>query len=230
MDIKEAAYIAHAMTSAYSQKEKEALSIINKALDICSAPYIASSFGKDSAVLIDLVRRRAPDTEIRFIRWPETSHLGNYDEVIQAWKERGANIKILDLQRASLSEKVAGRWEMLRDMTPTDGVFIGLRSEESSARRATLSIHGSIYRYKDGYHRISPLAWWRTIDIAAYITQHDLPTLDAYKERGFSERTASRIPRESVRGDVLRRIKATDATAWAGLLQIYPDAEEWINF
>lgn len=229
MGIKEAAYRAHALSSAYRRRIDEALALIDRAFTECSAPYVACSFGKDSAVLLDLVRRRAPDIEARFIRWPETEHLGNYDDVIQAWRERGANIRILDLQRRSLDEKVAGRWKMLRDLTPTDGVFIGLRSEESRARRTTLMTHGTLYRYKDGYRRISPIAWWRTIDIAAYITQHDLPTLDAYKERGFAERTASRIPRAEVRGEKLRQIRADDPQAWASLLQIYPEVSEWVN-
>lgn len=229
MDIKEAAYRARSLTAAYSRRIDEALAIIDRALDLCEAPYVACSFGKDSAVLLDLVRRRVPDIEARFIRWPETEYLGNYDEVIQAWRDRGANIVILDLQRASLDEKVSGRWKMLREMTPTDGVFIGLRAEESVARRTTLMVHGTLFQSKDGYRRISPLAWWRTIDVAAYITEHDLPTLDTYRQRGFSERTASRIPRAEVRGERLRQIRADDPQAWLGLVQIYPEVEEWVN-
>jgi 3'-phosphoadenosine 5'-phosphosulfate sulfotransferase (PAPS reductase)/FAD synthetase len=227
MDLKEAAYRAHAMSAGYARRVDEALALIDQGLALCRAPYVACSFGKDSAVLLDLVMRRAPDIEARFIRWPETEHLGNYSEVIEAWRARGARIHILDLWRASLDEKVGDRWKMLRDTA--DGVFIGLRAEESLARRTTLLVHGTLFHSKEGHYRISPLAWWRTRDIAAYVVTHDLPTLTPYKRHGFSERTSSRIPRASVRGDLLRQIRSEDPQAWAGLVALYPEVEVWAN-
>lgn len=228
-NLTRAGYLAHGRGAAHQRRIAEALALIDRALDVCQSVYVACSFGKDSAVLLDLVMRRVPDIEARFIRWPETEYLGNYAEVIQQWEARGANIRILDLRRDTLDDTVADRWRWLRELAPTDGVFLGLRADESHARRMSLTVHGVFYRLKEGYWRISPLAWWTTADVAAYVMMHGLPTLDAYKARGFSERTASRIPRKGVRGKMLRQIKLEDPAAWEGLRRIYPDVEDWVD-
>lgn len=223
--LTKAASIAHTLSAQYQRRLAEAQEIIRKGLASCD-PYVACSFGKDSAVILHMAMQERPDIEARFIRWPETDHLGNYDEVISMWEAIGARIKTLHLSRASLDEKVSGRWDALRDGAA--GVIIGLRASESKARRTTLGIHGTVFRSKSGVWRISPLAWWTTQDVAAYIMQHNLPTLDTYKKHGFGARTASRIPRQQVRGEVLRRIKQENPAAFSSILEIYPDAAEWV--
>ena len=145
--IETAALVAHSRSVAYQRRIGEAQDIIHAGLAACHAPYLACSFGKDSAVMLDLVRTIRPGIQARFIRWPETDLLANFSEIIEQWQDRGANIAILDLTRETLDEKVPGRWNTLRDLAPSDGVFMGLRAQEGLSRLMTLRAHGVIHRY-----------------------------------------------------------------------------------
>lgn len=84
-----------------------------------------------------------------------------------------------------------------------DGWFWGLAKEESVGRRITLSLrwdgqpHPAIYRYSDDKFRCCPLSNWQSLDLAAYIAEHDLPMLDAYRQRGLAARTTARVTRNA---------------------------------
>jgi 3'-phosphoadenosine 5'-phosphosulfate sulfotransferase (PAPS reductase)/FAD synthetase len=84
-----------------------------------------------------------------------------------------------------------------------DGWYWGLAKEESRARSITLSKrwegqpHPTIFRYTDGKYRCCPLMHWQSEDLAAYIAQHDLPMLDAYRRHGLEARTTARVTRKA---------------------------------
>lgn len=219
----------HAKRSTYSEKLTQAQTIIVDALRLCSSPYVAISFGKDSAVMLDLVQKYQPDIEARFIRWSESQYLDDFDRVIREWKQRGINLKVLDLHRDHIDEKGGDRWDQLQQLSPCDGFFVGLRAEENrNSRGRTLSIHGTIYQMKNGLYRICPLAWWTTDDVAAYTITHDLPLLNAYKSDGFQQRTSARVPRATVRGQSLHDLKLRDPQRFSQLSQKYPEVLEYV--
>jgi 3'-phosphoadenosine 5'-phosphosulfate sulfotransferase (PAPS reductase)/FAD synthetase len=214
---------------SYKRKIEKAVEIIREGLEICKNPYVACSFGKDSSVLLHMVMQIDPKIEARFIAWPESELIHNFSEVINQWLLLGANIKRLDLNRSSLDDKVADRFDILSNMSESDGSFVGLRADESKGRRITLVKDGVIYKNKQGFYRICPLAWFSTEDIAAYIYQHNLPTLKIYKDGGFNLRTTSRIPRPNfgIREEMLRGLKRRDPWAFQKLIEIYPEVKEY---
>jgi len=228
-EIERAGYLAHSMTKSFESKVKYSLDLIDRALLACHKPYVATSFGKDSNVLLHLVMRHKPGIEARFIRWPETNLLDDYEAQINYWEKMGANIKILDLTRQSLDDSVSGRWIGLRNMGESDAVFMGLRAQESHARKMTLRSHGDIFRYKDGFLRVNPIAWWSEMDVAAYTVAKTIPLLDMYERHGFGARTSSRVPRKEVRADVLRQFKKDNPKGWIELIKLYPESEKWAD-
>ena len=124
---------------AYKRRIVEANRIIEEGLSVCQSPYVACSFGKDSAVMLHLVLQHNPDVHVRFLRWRgETDLLGNYDEVIANWIDiHEINLQQVELHRNSIDgDAQSDRWASLeRD---SDGYIIGLRAMESKAREATL--------------------------------------------------------------------------------------------
>ena len=213
-------------------KLKQHKTLINKtsgfirwALAKVETPYVACSFGKDSAVMLHLILLQRGDIPVRFIRWMnETELIDNYDHVIAMWGN--INLEQVILSRLSLSDKRKDRYQT----STYDSYFIGLRSQESVARRFTLQKHGIFYKNKAGMVRISPLADWSEDDISAYVYANNLPTLNTYLDHGMSSRTSSRIPRadHGIRESFLVDLKQRDFQAFQKLLINFPEIKDYV--
>lgn len=218
---------AYASSRKYRARVEQALLIVRQSLEIAPDAYVSFSCGKDSAAMLHLCATIKPDIEARFIRWTESELLDNYAEILAEWMARGYTIRVLDLARATLDERVPERWDLLTEMAPAAGTFIGLRSAESRIRSVALSQYGAIYQRANGW-RFCPLATWSDLDVAAYIVAHDLPMLDTYIKHGLSARTSSRVPRHVVRGRALGDLRRRDPARFERLAELYPDAREWV--
>lgn len=210
----------YAQLKPYKALVNKTSGFIRWALERVEHPYVACSFGKDSAVMLHLIMEMAPDIDVRFIRWKgETEHIDNYDEVIDQWNLH--NLTQVELHRLTLSDKRKERYETEN----YDSYFVGLRMEESAARRITLKTHGMFFKNSKGMIRISPLADWTERDISTYVLANDLPTLNSYKEHGFSSRTASRVPREDwgIRENFLSDLKQRDFAAYQNIITKFPE-------
>jgi len=210
----------YAQLKPYKALVNKTSGFIKWALERIENPYVACSFGKDSAVMLHLIMQQAPDIKIRFIRWNfETEFIDNYDEVISAWGE--LNLEQVEFSREFLSDKRKDRY----DTVGHDSYFIGLRKDESVARRITLKKHGMFFKNKADMIRISPLADWNEKDIAAYMYANYLPILNTYLEHGSQSRTASRIPREDfgIRQSFLTDLKQRDFSSYQKLINHFPE-------
>jgi 3'-phosphoadenosine 5'-phosphosulfate sulfotransferase (PAPS reductase)/FAD synthetase len=223
----------HTRLQEYRRRVQVAIETIDRAMRLVSMPYVACSFGKDSAVLLHLVHTRYPHIDARFLRWQnETEHLDTYPEVVERWMDQFPRLRIVivSMERTLLSERGVGRFDRLATVHPSDSAFIGLRAEESRGRRMTLRTHGTIYRMASGMTRICPLAWWSTADIAAYVVTNDLPTLATYHEQGFTARTSSRIPRDAhgIRAQSLAWLRRVHPDRFAALQEVYPEVSAYV--
>lgn len=218
MDEKTA--LLYAQLKPYKNLVNKTSGFIKWALGRVENPYVACSFGKDSAVMLHLILQQNPNIKVRFIRWKfETEFIDNYDEIITQW---GAiNLDQIEFSRDSLSDKRKDRYET----KSYDSYFIGLRKDESVARRITLKTHGLFYKNKADMIRISPLADWNEKDIASYMFSNKLPILNTYKNTGMTSRTASRIPREDfgIRQSFLIDLKQRDFTSYQNLINHFPE-------
>src|SRR5690606_35387770 len=148
--------------------------------------------------------------------------IGDFEAVVDAWRRRGQQVTVVRLDRPSLGESVAGRWQNLHG--DADAVFVGLRADESRARGLTLRHHGTIHQPAEGPLRICPIAWFGVRDVGALIALHDLPVLAAY-DHGLELRTTSRVPREAwgIRGRFLDELHERDPANWARLRARWPE-------
>lgn len=218
MDKKTA--LLYAQLKPYKALVNKTIGFIRWALERVENPYVACSFGKDSAVMLHLILQQAPDIQVRFIRWKfETEFIDNYDEVIESWGK--LNLQQVEFSRQLLSDKRKDRYDTIGH----DSYFIGLRKNESVARRITLKTHGMFYKNKAEMIRISPLADWTEKEIAAYMYSNELPILNTYKSTGIGARTSSRIPREDfgIRQAFLTDLKQRDFTSYQELINHFPE-------
>ncbi len=161
------------------------------ALDFLPGPHIlTSSFGAQSAVMLHLVTRQAPDIPVVLIDtgylFPETYHF--VDELAD---RLDLNLKVFGPRRSPAWQEArwGRRWEqgkqgieaynqfakvepMSRALEELGAAtwFSGLRRDQASTRRdtAVLQAHGQV-------NKVHPLADWGDRDIHNYLKTFDLP-------------------------------------------------------
>lgn len=236
-------YLLRTRLSSYRQRLEEARNIIRAALRLVSRPMVAFSCGKDSSVLAHLVLEQAPGTPLRFLSSGETRILHDVDTVIDWFRSQGAVVEEINIDRVFSPEwqhagfdeqRKAGVGDLdLINEGGYDGVFMGLRAEESRQRR--LSLYGQqteglppfCYRYRSGKRqdmiRICPLARWQTNDVGAYLAAHDIPFLQQYHRHGMDARTTARLTGTAVRMGALAEIKRHNPQGWRRLIARFPE-------
>lgn len=225
----------------YKHKEKRTIDNISAMLKIVKNPYIAFSCGKDSSVLADIVLSINSTIPCRFISSGETRIIHNVDDVMQYFVEKHkANIQEILFDRVWSEEwknatfdvqRKAGRRDIQSiDNNGYDGVFMGLRKQESRGRCLSLIMHNTkelprnMYRYNNkDYYRMCPLADWNIEDVGAYIVSHNIPTLDWYKKFGYEGRTTARLTGDSVRQNTISYIKMTNPLGYQKIIMRFPE-------
>ena len=174
---------------------------------------IVSSFGAESAVLLHLVTRAAPDMPVLFLdtgkHFPET--LAYRDELAA---KLGLNIVNLTPDAEDLAAKDATelRWSYdpdgcceIRKVEPLARAQHG-RDAWISGRKAFQSVtRQNLPRFEieDGRLKINPLGDWTKDDLEAYFGEHDLPRhpLEAqgYLSIGCEPCTSKVLPGEDPR-------------------------------
>lgn len=224
-----AALLGYARSDKFLARVEQALAIIRQGLEHAPDAYVATGMGKDSSVVSHLARSIAPNITHRMYRYVESDALDNFSEILAAWHERGVDVEVFDLHRAGVWDRTRAKNAMNPDQR--GGVMLGLRADESRARRMSLGQYGPIHQYVDsGVWRIAPIAKWQTRDVAAYVVLHDLPMLDTYHRHGFEARTAAKIPVQNLdmRSVALNRLRQDNPAGYAELRRIWPEVDEWM--
>ncbi|MDD7970550.1 phosphoadenylyl-sulfate reductase [Roseinatronobacter alkalisoli] len=147
---------------------------------------LVSSFGAESAVLLHLVSRIAPETPVLFI---DTLML--FPETLAYQRDLAARLDLRDLRtitpdRAALFERdpdnLLHRADpdtccALRKAQPLEGALQGFDGWITGRKRYQGSTRSDLNMFeRDGDHlKINPLAGWTPADIANYMDRHDLP-------------------------------------------------------
>lgn len=196
-----------------------------------ACPYLAFSTGKDSQVLADLVWEQAPETpavyfdadcafpESRRVLW-ETALEHN----LIAWPceplidtfERLGGPTAPGIEYQTMKSTVWGPIEELLKRNDLDGVFVGLRSQESHGRDWLRKRQGSLFWAKRwGIWEYNPLLEWTYNDVWAYIVSRDLSYNRAYDRMWDMPENEQRVSYWA--GEMLRT-----HGRWAWLRRNYP--------
>lgn len=188
---------------------KEMLShrIISQALEAHKKPLVSSSFGKDSTVLLHLVKQHTSNFDVVFndtgVELKET--LDFKDLLTQEWNlqlhivkpkfsfwelvakhgypKESRNSKTGDRREPAccrwLKEKPMAEFVKTHDF---DLNFVGLLGDEGKQRRWAYINHGcAIYAHKSwNITRCIPLIFWTQKDVWQYIKKNNLPINPAY--------------------------------------------------
>lgn len=184
-------FLLHAQLSQHIKQVGKARSLIAAALTQCQNPYIALSGGKDSLVAADLVWDQRPETPAVYYdavcAFPETyallDRLEEQGRPIIRWPcepfletlERLGGPDAPGVENATMESTVYAPIRSLLAAYPFDGVFVGLRLEESRGRRMLTVARGqNFHNQRDGIWQCLPVAQFTYADIWAYIASNRL--------------------------------------------------------
>lgn len=185
-------------------KIKGIKTIIRRGLKYCNNPYIACSFGKDSTVLLYFILQQRPDIPVVFLKsdyeLPEIYEFSKW--LKKEWKLNLTEID-LKLNHIEVCKKIGLQHERKYEVANFfkkkplqeyalknnyDGVFWGLRKDESNLRRKIIKYQGVYSKGKDGIKRISPLAFISNYELWLIIDLLKIPYCDLYKKTKFFKR------------------------------------------
>jgi len=192
-----------AKLSRFKRREAMTLHFIQETLSSIDGTWtISFSGGKDSTVMLDLVRRVASDTVAVFAdsgaEYPETLDIMAKTANVKTYYPE---LTILEMYRmvdryGHTDGEYGSDWHWpmgsikrcmiyepmtrAQDELHATGGFIGLRAEESYGREMLRRIRGKLLQAKAGDWRCYPMLDWTTEDIWAYIASRNLEYNEVY--------------------------------------------------
>jgi len=205
------AYRVYARTRAFARKVDQARSAIREMA--AKGPFAVScSFGKDSIAVASLVLDEVENPHIIHMdspyKLPGWEPVRDYfaararlhmipskktlEETIEWLKEVGLGYERETQYAARVTHRAkadaATLWCNANGIT---GQVLGLRAEESVARRVLLRERGLVYQLVSGQWRACPIGWWTVTDVWALIFSRDLPYPRLYdcESHGYNRET-----------------------------------------
>lgn len=182
----------HAALPQHQERVRRALQACRRALESMRRPYVSFSAGKDSTCVLHLVRSIDPGVPAAYFdadcAFPEadellaaTPNLIRFpcdEPFLETLKRMG--LEHPGLEAETMRTTVYGPVRRLAAQYGFDGMFYGLRAEESRGRRLHCRSRGTTFRYGNGALACQPLAFWSRMDVWAYIVTHQLPYCGTY--------------------------------------------------
>lgn len=201
-------YRLNAKLSSFKKKVEKSKKIIEEMMDKCKKPYIAWSSGKDSTAMTYLILEEMgyklklfsekeditfPD-EIKYIKMMVKKYRWDVDIIspdISTWDllllpqnkdifNKKHHTKLIDKNgnKRNLFDECIKKF---KEYYKPDGVFLGIRADESKARRIHIRKKGYTYhtKYDDLYH-CNPIAFWNSKDVFSYLISRSIPILPLY--------------------------------------------------
>ncbi|WFE73587.1 phosphoadenylyl-sulfate reductase [Roseinatronobacter sp. S2] len=147
---------------------------------------LVSSFGAESAVLLHMVSRIAPDTPVVFI-----DSLMLFPETLSYQRELAARLDLRDLRTITPDRNTLFQRDpdnllhrsnpdaccALRKAQPLEQALRGFDGWITGRKQfqGTTRSHLQMFERDDTHLKINPLAAWKPADLADYMTRFDLP-------------------------------------------------------
>jgi 3'-phosphoadenosine 5'-phosphosulfate sulfotransferase (PAPS reductase)/FAD synthetase len=193
----------HARTASFRRAVVQAQRVAEEALSTAKAPVVALSGGKDSTVMTHLIAQSFGPYLPVVSEKDDLDYPGEEEYVrglADAWKldltivrPPVSPMQWLLQRRGSLSagedmhsreaglSKACFYGVMEKANEGHDIVFMGLRAEESMARRKNRKTRGLTYVLKTGQRRSTPLGDWTGLDVLTYLQVHQIDPLPVYR-------------------------------------------------
>lgn len=193
-------YMMHSNQREFKWKVEKSENFIQHILKKWDRPFTAVSGGKDSMAMLHILAKFKPDIHIRHWDYGEALVPRNVaKEIVDGINEIAPNAKLLikardkgDTESARHSHIMqSNTWSELDKEVAEFGwnmCFIGLREDESNARRARIRESKNWVEYKDSTFKARsvnyafPVAVWTKKDVWAYIFKHDIPIPEVYRD------------------------------------------------
>lgn len=236
-DSEKELYMLHASLPTYKRKLQASLELLKKAKEMNGKWCVSYSTGKDSTVALDLAYQIFGDSLIVLHQSYGKTDLPGTAELLEKTRHKYPLKFIINQAPSNLDvlakaggffdnpttkqQKEAWKWwreqgwekadEMARDAGVT-GNIVGLRAQESRARKISTYVHGTIfYNKKQQLYQCRPLAFWDSRDVWAYIISNNLEYHPVY-DFARNEEERGRIRNE------LTLIRGIEALSERGLL------------
>jgi 3'-phosphoadenosine 5'-phosphosulfate sulfotransferase (PAPS reductase)/FAD synthetase len=162
-------FLAYANGGEHARKVTNARQRIAAFLADRACPYLAYSGGKDSTAMLHLVAAVDPDIVVMYSdNGPDLVPRVIHDEVLDVARAAGA--RDLRVLRPLNVDEVARQGY--------DGVFVGLREQESTTRRTRMRAG----RWFGPIPECWPLSDWSWRDVWGYLVAHDVRYVSMYDE------------------------------------------------
>lgn len=184
-------------TKEYKEKVKSAKKIIKQCLTQFNNPYLAFSGGKDSVAMLCLVLQIQPNIDVWL--WDHGPYLmprQMQEEIESNAVKQGVKQKNMVVRTSKQLQHPDARWDYMRwyrsffstlstliDEKNWDCVFLGIRREESGARRIRAKEPFN-YTIDCKIPQCYPLHEWTWRDVWACIISNNQPYLDHYDKYG----------------------------------------------
>jgi phosphoadenosine phosphosulfate reductase len=196
----------------FQRKLKKAREIRDQALSDIQNGYISWSGGKDSTALLFLIREVEPDY-LAVYRDADTMLPNSLEYIKRIVKKYNINLQVInapfsiwdyyheypehldDIVHRSSTVNFEGFKSTMNKFSNDgnfDGMFWGLRAEESNARLKNLQLRGATYILNKKIV-CNPLAWWKGEDIFAYLIGNNIEIHPAYFQCKFKDPERIRV-------------------------------------
>lgn len=199
-------YLLHAETYSFRKKVDAAAEVIDKYANMGVKSYLSVSGGKDSTAMAHLVNTTCGYDYLVVSEKDDMDFPGEREFMVELCEKFDYRLEILTptrslwevAQTVDFTEDIHSKgtefsdenfYGLLREFQRKngyDGVFLGLRAEESKIRQWNRKKRGHIYENKDWNQWVCcPLVDWTARDVFAYLFANDVPILDVYFKTKF---------------------------------------------